>query len=73
MSATTQQISAGTEEIAASVGDMLNTAKDSALSAQSVAGSSEEQATIIKGIEASAQSLNQLMNELKEQIRVFKA
>lgn len=73
VSATTQQISAGTEEIAASVGDMLNTAKDSALSAQSVAGSSEEQATIIKGIEASAQSLNQLMNELKEQIRVFKA
>lgn len=73
VSATTQQISAGTEEIAASVGDMLNTAKDSALSAQSVAGSSEEQAAIIKGIEASAQSLNQLMNELKEQIRVFKA
>ncbi|MGP0585423.1 methyl-accepting chemotaxis protein [Paenibacillus timonensis] len=73
VSATTQQISAGTEEIAASVGDMLSTAKDSALSAQSVAGSSEEQAVIIKGIEASAQSLNQLMNELKEQIRVFKA
>ncbi|WP_068784504.1 methyl-accepting chemotaxis protein [Paenibacillus phocaensis] len=73
VSATTQQISAGTEEIAASVGDMLSTAKESALSAQSVAGSSEEQAAIIQGIEASAQSLNHLMNELKEQIRVFKA
>ncbi|MGG6314244.1 methyl-accepting chemotaxis protein [Paenibacillus macerans] len=73
VSATTQQISAGTEEIAASVGEMLNIAKDSADSAQAVAGSSTEQSSAISSIEASALSLNHLMNELKEQIRVFKA
>lgn len=73
VSATTQEISAGTEEIAASVGDMLTIAKDSAQNAQLVAGSSTEQSSIMKGIEASAQSLHQLMNELKEQIKVFKA
>ena len=73
VSATTQEISAGTEEIAASVGDMLTIAQDSAQSAQSVAASSTEQSVIITGIEASAQSLNHLMNELKEQIKMFKA
>ncbi|WP_018751836.1 methyl-accepting chemotaxis protein [Paenibacillus sanguinis] len=73
VSATTQEISAGTEEIAASVGDMLTIAQDSAQSAQSVAASSTEQSAIITSIEASAQSLHHLMNELKEQIKVFKA
>lgn len=73
VSATTQEISAGTEEIAASVGDMLTIATDSAQSAQSVAASSTEQSAIMTGIEASAQSLHHLMNELKEQIKVFKA
>ncbi|RRJ63226.1 methyl-accepting chemotaxis protein [Paenibacillus oralis] len=73
VSATTEQISAGTEEIAASVGDMLTIAKDSADNAQSVAGSASDQAAIMQSIETSAGSLHQLMNELKEQIKVFQA
>ncbi|MEK5161528.1 methyl-accepting chemotaxis protein [Paenibacillus sp. FSL R5-0527] len=73
VSATTEQISAGTEEIAASIGDMLTIAKDSADNAQSVAGSAADQAAIMQSIEKSAGSLHQLMNELKEQIKVFQA
>lgn len=73
VSATTEEISAGTEEIAASVNGMLTTAQGSAQSAQSVASSSTQQSEIIKGIESSAQSLHEMMNELQEQIKVFKA
>lgn len=73
VSATTEQISAGTEEIAATMGEMLTVAQQSAESALSVAQSSTEQSAIMEGIESAAQNLNEMMNDLKEQIQVFKS
>jgi methyl-accepting chemotaxis protein len=72
VSATTEQLSAGTEEISASIEDMVGVARDSAENSQTVAGSSEEQTAIMEDISASAQSLNKMMNELKDLIKVFK-
>lgn len=72
VSAINEQMSAGTEEITASVADMLGIAKESAENAQAVAMASEEQTEIMKGVVASAQSLNQVMSVLKDEIEKFK-
>jgi methyl-accepting chemotaxis protein len=72
VSATTEQLSAGTEEITASIEEMVGIAKESAENSQTVAGSSEEQSAIMEDISSSAQSLNKMMNELKDLIKVFK-
>lgn len=72
VSATTEQISAGTEEITASIVEMVNVAKLSSDNSQSVAASAEEQTAIMENIASSAKSLDKLMNELQDLIRVFK-
>lgn len=72
VSATTEQMSAGTEEITASIEEMVGIAKESAENSQSVASSSEEQTAIMEDISSSAQSLNTMMSELKDLIKVFK-
>jgi methyl-accepting chemotaxis protein len=71
VSATTEQLSAGTEEVTASIEDMVSIAKESAENSQAVASSSEEQSAIMGSIASSAQSLNKMMNELKDLIKVF--
>ncbi|WP_193556248.1 methyl-accepting chemotaxis protein [Paenibacillus ginsengarvi] len=72
VSATTEEISAGSEQITASIVEMVGISKQAAEHSQSVAASAEEQSAIMEGIAASAKSLDKLMNELKELIRVFK-
>ncbi|GAA3399771.1 methyl-accepting chemotaxis protein [Paenibacillus hodogayensis] len=72
VSATTEQISAGTEQITASFAEMVGISKQSADNSQSVAASAEEQTAIMENIAVSAQSLNRLMGELNDLIRVFK-
>jgi methyl-accepting chemotaxis protein len=72
VSATTEQLSAGSEEITASIEEMVGIAKESAENSQTVAGSTEEQTAIMEDISSSSQSLNKMMNELKDLIKVFK-
>lgn len=72
VSAINEQMSAGTEEITASVADMLGIARESAENAQAVAMASAEQTEIMKDVVTSAQSLNQVMSVLKEEIEKFK-
>ncbi|TNJ65587.1 HAMP domain-containing protein [Paenibacillus hemerocallicola] len=72
VSATTEQISAGTEQITASIVEMVSVSKLSADNSQSVAASTEEQSAIMEGIASSAQSLDKLMGELNDLIKVFK-
>lgn len=72
VSATTEQISAGTEQITASIVEMVSVSKLSADSSQSVAASTEEQSAIMEGIASSAQSLDKLMSELNDLIKVFR-
>lgn len=72
VSAINEQMSAGTEEITASVADMLGIAKESAENAEAVAMASTEQTEITKAVVSSAQSLNQMMSVLKDEIEKFK-
>lgn len=72
VSAINEQMSAGTEEITASVADMLGIAKESAENAEAVALASSEQTKIMKEVVDAAQSLNQVMSVLKEEIEKFK-
>lgn len=72
VSATTQQLSAGTEEITASVEDMFSTAKESAGNAQAVSQASERQNEIMDRFVQSFKTLDEMMNDLKQQIQVFK-
>ncbi|MEF3305987.1 methyl-accepting chemotaxis protein [Paenibacillus sp. GYB003] len=72
VSATTEQMSAGTEQITASILDMVGISKQSADNSQSVAASAEEQTAITEDIASSAQSVDKLMKELSELVRVFK-
>ncbi|MRN55380.1 methyl-accepting chemotaxis protein [Paenibacillus monticola] len=72
VSAINEEMSAGTEEITASVTDMLTIAKDSAENAQAVAYASTEQTEIMKNIVSSADSLNHMMSELKDEIEKFR-
>jgi len=72
VSAINEEMSAGTEEITASVTDMLNISKESAENAQVVAEASVEQTEIMKEVITSAQSLNQMMSVLKNEIEKFK-
>lgn len=72
VSAINEEMSAGTEEITASVTDMLNISKESAENAQVVAEASVEQTVIMKEVITSAQSLNQMMSVLKNEIEKFK-
>ncbi|MBW7457169.1 methyl-accepting chemotaxis protein [Paenibacillus sepulcri] len=71
VSATTEQISAGTEQITASIDGMVSIAKVATDNSQTVASSSEEQSAIMDSITSSAQSLNRMMRELKELVKVF--
>ncbi|MGN7764746.1 methyl-accepting chemotaxis protein [Paenibacillus sp. 22594] len=72
VSAINEQMSAGTEEITASVSDMLSIAKDSAENARAVSHASEEQMELMKKVVSSAQSLNEMMSELKGEIEKFR-
>ncbi|WP_083612258.1 methyl-accepting chemotaxis protein [Paenibacillus sp. P32E] len=72
VSAINEQMSAGTEEITASVSDMLTIAKDSAENAHAVSHASEEQMQLMKKVVSSAQSLNEMMSELKGEIEKFR-
>lgn len=72
VSATTEQISAGTEEITASIGEMVSISQGFADNSQSVASSAEQQSASMASIASLTKSLNQMMAELKETIRMFK-
>ncbi|WP_274651166.1 methyl-accepting chemotaxis protein [Paenibacillus humicola] len=72
VSATTEELSAGTEEITSSIENMVGIARDSAGKAQTIAGSSEEQAAIMEDITASVKSLNSMMGELQQLVKIFK-
>lgn len=72
MSAINEEMSAGTEEITASISDMLGIAKESAENAQAVSLASGEQTEIMKDVVSSAESLNEVMSVLKEEIEKFK-
>lgn len=71
VSAVNEQMSAGTEEITASISDMLIIARDSAESAEMVAEASTEQRNLMGQVVTSAESLNQLMGELRSEIEKF--
>lgn len=71
VSAVNEQMSAGTEEITASISDMLTIARDSAESAEMVAEASTEQRNLMDRVVTSAESLNQLMSELRSEIEKF--
>jgi methyl-accepting chemotaxis protein len=71
ISAATEQISASTQEVAASMGEMVQIAKDSANNSQLVANHSGTQISLMEGIVASTQSLNQMMIELKQLATLF--
>ncbi|WP_249267763.1 methyl-accepting chemotaxis protein [Paenibacillus sp. FSL E2-0274] len=72
VSAINEEMSAGTEEITASISDMLGIAKESAENAQAVSLASAEQTEIMKDVVSSAESLNEVMSVLKEEIEKFK-
>nr|WP_274528468.1 methyl-accepting chemotaxis protein [Paenibacillus piscarius] len=71
VSAVNEQMSAGTEEITASIADMLIIARESAESAEMVADASTEQRNLMNQVVTSAESLNQLMGELRSEIEKF--
>jgi methyl-accepting chemotaxis protein len=72
VSAINEQMSAGTEEITASIADMLNIARESSDSAEMVAEASAVQKDLMVMVVDSAQSLNQMMSELKDEIEKFR-
>lgn len=72
VSAINEEMSAGTEEITASISDMLIIAKTSADNAQAVAEASTDQKELMKQVVNSAESLNLMMSELKEEIEKFR-
>ncbi|MEK8211007.1 methyl-accepting chemotaxis protein [Paenibacillus sp. FSL L8-0463] len=72
VSAINEEMSAGTEEITASISDMLIIAKTSADNAQAVAEASTDQKELMKRVVNSAESLNLMMSELKEEIEKFR-
>ncbi len=72
MSAIAEQMSAGSEEVAASVSALSNIAKDTVQYTQTMAAGSEEQMAIVEQISSSAAHLSKRASELQELIGKFK-
>lgn len=72
VSSTTQQLSASSEEITASVEEMFRAAQESAANTESVSATSGQQSAIVGVISQSAKDLDEMMQELKQLIYVFK-
>jgi methyl-accepting chemotaxis protein len=72
VSAINEEMSAGTEEITASITDMLTISRDSADNAEMVAEASAEQKELMNKVVSSAESLNLMMSELKDEIEKFR-
>lgn len=72
MSASSQHIAAGTEEVTASVNEIANIAKENASSTQEVSMSAEEQMASMEQISSSATALTDLAEELQQLVGKFK-
>ncbi|AZK45292.1 methyl-accepting chemotaxis protein [Paenibacillus lentus] len=72
VSSTTQQLSASSEEITASVEEMFRAAQESATNSESVSVTSKQQSAIMETISESSKALDEMMQELKQLIHVFK-
>lgn len=72
VSSTTQQLSASSEEITASVEEMFRAAQESAENSESVSATSQQQSAIMGTISQSSKDLDEMMQELKQLIHVFK-
>jgi methyl-accepting chemotaxis protein len=65
-------MSAGTEEVTASLDNMSKIARDTASGMQNVAAASEEQLASLERISSSTYQLNAMAEQLKQAIRTFK-
>lgn len=72
MSASSQYIAAGTEEVTASVNEIANIAKENANGTQVVSMSAEEQMASMEQISSSATALTELAEELQKLVGKFR-
>lgn len=71
LSAVSQQMSAGTEQVWASLDDMLKSVKDNVSNIEQLSSASKEQLQSTEKISSSAETLDRMSQELKEQTNKF--
>ncbi|KEO81099.1 methyl-accepting chemotaxis protein [Tumebacillus flagellatus] len=72
VSASSQEMTANSQQVYETVGEMMTIAEQSAQSSQTVAATSEEQLASIEEIAASSETLAQMASQMREEIGKFK-